>query len=208
MLVQAKRTGLKHYDDMTAEVKDSLREQLIREQGYLCAYCMRRLDLRTMQVEHYVAQHPLDNDYDPAMTIDYHNMLGVCPGNKGNEAGSKGLTCDQSRGNTPLTINPQRQELVARIRYSDNGRIFSDDPVIDRDLQVVLNLNCVQAYLPASRKMALDELKKRIYRSFGDKTATKAALQRMYSGLKSGEDGRLVPFVGILLWYLEKKLRT
>lgn len=98
-LIQAKRDGLKNYDEMSTNVKDILKEHLAAEQGYLCAYCMRRLNLDTMQIEHYKAQHADDEDYDSALTIDYHNMLGVCPGNKGNTTRFRDLTCDQHRGN-------------------------------------------------------------------------------------------------------------
>ena len=32
------------YADMPTEIKDEIRKYLLREQGCLCAYCMRRLD--------------------------------------------------------------------------------------------------------------------------------------------------------------------
>ena len=55
-LTQAKRNGLQDYDTMPTDLKDIIRQQLLTEQGYLCAYCMRRINLDTVQIEHYIAQ--------------------------------------------------------------------------------------------------------------------------------------------------------
>ena len=39
--------------------KDQLKESLLKEQGYLCAYCMSRISEDTMKVEHW---HPQRSD--------------------------------------------------------------------------------------------------------------------------------------------------
>ena len=41
---------------------------------------MRRISLENVQIEHYLPQHPQSENYDPALTIDYRNMLAVCSG--------------------------------------------------------------------------------------------------------------------------------
>lgn len=207
-LIQAKRDGLKDYDEMTTDVKDKIKEHLAAEQGYLCAYCMRRLDLDTMQIEHYQAQHPDEGDYDSALTIDYRNMLGVCPGNKGNATRFRDLTCDQHRGNEKLTVNPLLTHSVALIKYQKNGIIYSDNEDINDDLQKKLNLNCESAYLPANRKAALDGLKRKIYKDYGAKTAPQSYYQKLYSALSQMTNGEFSVYLGILLAYLEKRGAT
>lgn len=205
-LTQAKRKGLQNYDTMPTDLKDVIRQQLLTEQGYLCAYCMRRINLDTVQIEHYIAQHPADGDYDPALTIDYSNMLGVCPGNKCEGLPAKYLTCDQHRKNIPLTVDPRKAESVAAIRYRADGVMFSNIPSINEDIQVTLNLNCAAVHLPENRKAALDALKKKIFLDCKDKTATKSYFQRLYASLRSKDT--LSEYLGILLHYLEKRINS
>lgn len=205
-LTQAKREGLECYDDMTTGVKDAVRKQLAEEQGYLCAYCMRRIKLDTMQIEHYLAQHSSDGGYEPALTIDYSNMLGVCPGNKCEGLPEKYLTCDQHRKNKPLTVDPRNADSVALVLYMANGEIYSKHPAVNEDLQNTLNLNCRAVYLPQNRKAALDTLKGKIYMDCKDKPGTKAYFQRLYTSLSSQDI--LDEYLGILLSYLQKRINS
>ena len=58
--------------------KDDIRKNLLEEQGYLCAYCMRRIDKKRMKIEHwYPEEHLTDIE-----CLNYQNMLGVCLGHK------------------------------------------------------------------------------------------------------------------------------
>lgn len=198
-LIQVKRDGLKHYDNMTAEVKAIVNQHLAAEQGHLCAYCMRRLRLDTMTIEHYQPRSTSDD----AATIDYHNLLGVCPGNRG--SAEKYQTCDARRGNTPLTVNPLKPESISLIQYQPNGIIFSENKGVNHDLQVTLNLNCTQVYLPQNRMAALTALKRKIGRDCPGQTATKAYFQNLYDTLSKGNNGILPEYLGIMLAYLEKR---
>ena len=71
-------------------LKNSVMQQLMVEQGHLCAYCMRRLpDDRTMpetiakvSIEHWYPRNP-PNGNDVGQGLDYQNMLAVCSGNRG-----------------------------------------------------------------------------------------------------------------------------
>lgn len=198
-LIQAKREGLKHYDDMTTEVKDIVKDSLFTEQGGLCAYCMRRMQLGTMQIEHYLPR----SISDEATTIAYSNLLGVCPGNKGNA--EKFQTCDAHRGNKLLTVDPLKPSSVALVRYLSDGTIYSDDADVNRDLQFTLNLNCAQAYLPQNRRAALNSLKQKIHSDCIGQTATKAYFQNLYDALILGKNGILNEYLGIMLDYLIKR---
>ena len=56
--------------------KDDIREQLLKDQGYLCAYCMRRIDIKHMKIEHWYPENLLTD----LETLDYKNMMGCCEG--------------------------------------------------------------------------------------------------------------------------------
>lgn len=59
--------------------KEEIRKCLLKEQHYLCAYCMKRIENegKHTTIEHW---HPLSKYKDEA--LDYANMLGVCDGGK------------------------------------------------------------------------------------------------------------------------------
>ncbi|NBH33059.1 hypothetical protein D3Z58_05740 [Clostridiaceae bacterium] len=48
-LLQYRHQPNGRFDDMDADVKEQLRESLLKEQGHLCAYCMRRISEQVIQ---------------------------------------------------------------------------------------------------------------------------------------------------------------
>ncbi len=209
-LTDAKRRGLKDYDELEnkPEVRKAIKKQLLKEQGHLCAYCMQRITIDAMGIEHYIPQHPEDQDYDPALTIDYRNMLAVCKGNEQNAGCYQNLACDKHRKNQPLRVNPCSVASISHIKYRTNAIIYSDDPSIDYDVNVVLNLNNIPSKLPQNRKSALNALQKKIHDDLKGKSMTKVNCQKYLDYYKAkNESDELKPYVGILIAYLEKKLR-
>lgn len=136
--------------------KADIRKVLLEEQGYLCAYCMTRISEKDMTIEHYNSQS-LINEKE---ALEYNNMLGVCNGNR-NSGSKKTLICDAHKENIGLVVNPLSGDYVKLIKYDQSdGRIFSDNLDIDKDLNETLNLNYEEAMLKINRKMALDNLKR------------------------------------------------
>lgn len=72
-LTEYKKQPYAYYDGCN---KDDIRSSLLREQGYLCAYCMRRINKEHMKIEHWRPEKVLTE----AQKLDYRNMLGVCEG--------------------------------------------------------------------------------------------------------------------------------
>ena len=155
------------YEDTPSYVLKDIREQMWEEQKHLCAYCMRKIDSPVMErIEHCRPRHPQDEvEHDKKATLDFKWMLGVCYGNsliKG--VNKEDTTCDAHRGNIELTINPFDEASVRKIKYKSDGRIYSDDEDINKDVTETLNLNCEAVSLPETRKRVLMEEKSRIMR--------------------------------------------
>lgn len=205
-LLLEKRRGLADYDGLYGAPKVAVQQSLLKEQGCLCAYCMRRISLETLQIEHYLPQHPQDEDYNPALSIDYQNMLAVCSGNKKQAGSFENLTCDQHRRNTPLTVDPLDRTSIDKIKYKTDGTIYSDDPDIEKDLDDTLNLNCSASYLKENRKAALDEIKKALYTQFPGKKVPKQQLERMLMHFQELHNGQYVEFAGVVIWYLKRQI--
>ncbi|MCT4620168.1 MAG: TIGR02646 family protein [Marinisporobacter sp.] len=198
-LTEYKTQSNAYYDGCN---KSDIRKALLNEQGYLCAYCMKRISETSMTVEHYSTQ----SNISEKEALDYNNMLGVCLGNRGK--GQKNLTCDAHRGNDNLTINPFLKASINLICYDGSGKIYSDDPEINKDLDVTLNLNCEQVLLKTNRKRALEALKKYLLSLRSKGTWKKEFLRRIKKKYESpNEIGKLEPYSGIILYYLNKKIR-
>ena len=81
--------------------KDDIRKKLLEEQGWLCAYCMRRIDIEHMKIEHWYPEDRLSD----AERLEYNNMLGACLGHMDGTKGSDD-TCDTHKENAVITVNP------------------------------------------------------------------------------------------------------
>lgn len=206
-LAEYKNTATATYDDYRE--KDDVRTALLKEQHGLCAYCMCRINnTSNLHIEHYEPQSVSIANNNPAKTLDYNNMFGVCHGGRRNinSLGRKQLTCDAHRENTPLTVNPLIRSSVEKIKYLEDGTIYSDDQMINTDLNETLNLNHYSTPLRRSRKTTLDQLRKDLQRTLGSqKKWPKSRLQKLYNQYL--EANPRVLFCGIILWYLEKHMR-
>lgn len=91
---------------------------------------------------------------------------------------------------------------LKHITYTSNGYIKSSNPIIDRDLNTYLNLNCEAISLPETRKQVLNALIQDIrkHHPTGD---IKQYCQRKLNQINNMDDIK-IPFSGILIWWLEK----
>ena len=171
---------------------------------------MRRIDSPSVvRIEHCRPRHPKDEIvHDKKATLDFKWMLGVCYGNslvKGVK--TEDTTCDAHRKNTELTINPFDEVSVRKIKYKADGSIYSEDEEINKDVTDTLNLNCTAISLPQTRKKVLSEAQKRIVQKCAGKSqdAYVHELERTYTSLV--QERNLTPYCGIIISWLEGKLK-
>lgn len=190
-LTTYKKTLNSSFDNMPSDVKSELRDSLVSEQGYICAYCMKRIEKSSdIKIEHYEAR-------DSENELSYKNLLAVCKGNEGFP--KERQTCDTRKGNEKLHINPQKVGDILTIFFTRNGEIKSSNSLFQKDLDEVLNLNDEFGKLITARKSALKALQKKIT------SMNKTQIKKLYNELEKAD--RKIEYVGILLWYLEKKIR-
>lgn len=187
---------------MPREVHEAVLESLMKEQGYLCAYCMCKIPqtgkMPSATIEHWEPQSKTSED----KALDYRNMLAVCNGNRG--CGKKEyMTCDARRGNTPLTVNPLNALTLSSIQYKADGTIFSNDPDINKDLNEILNLNCSQVGLVENRRRALQTMLKEL-RKKRPTGAIPLTCERLLEKYQS--QTRKTSYLGILIWWIQKHM--
>ncbi|MFH1135013.1 MAG: retron system putative HNH endonuclease [Pseudomonadota bacterium] len=181
-------------------VKDRIREQLLVEQGRLCAYCMQRIAADSMKVEHWRCR----KNY-PDGQLDYGNLLGCCSGNEG--ARGKEQHCDSKKGDDDIIFNPAdpNHHPRLRIRYFGDGTIVSDDDRFKAEIEEILNLNWSR--LRENRKKVLDAVIGALGRDHGPRT--RAEIRRLIKKWNSTDaEGRLREYCDVVIYYLSKKLKA
>jgi uncharacterized protein (TIGR02646 family) len=141
----------------------AIRQQMLIEQGYLCAYTMRRIRTAdNCHIEHIVPQTQA-----PGKDLDYTNMLacfpGRFPGNK-RPAEWKNPKCpygamqkDGTHIDETNFVSPLREDVESRFQYcGEDGSVRSDanDAPASNSIKI-LQLN--HGELIDLRKAAIDE---------------------------------------------------
>ena len=191
--------------------KNIIRTVLVSEQHGLCAYCMRRIDhSSTTTIEHW---QPIEKNVDGA--IDYRNMLGVCDGGRNVDTSvddRRILCCDASKGNQEITINPCNSEHMRKIRYNEDGKIytFPRDETLERDINEVLCLNGVGGLDTSTRLIWNRREAYRAFQRFIKENTGKGKISRraIENRIKYLEDKEVYDeFAGVILYLLKRKLK-
>jgi uncharacterized protein (TIGR02646 family) len=178
-----------------------LREALLQEQGYICAYCMRKIPVEVKdrnESETSKIEHIKSRDSYHQLQLNYDNMVICCPGNINGE-----YHCDKSKGNRAITFSPFEISTQRSISYgTKDGTIKSNLSNINDDINSILCLN--NGMLKANRFQELQGtisvLEKRKWK--------KAQLEiKLKDWSTISDKGMLKPYCGIVIWYLEKKLK-
>ncbi len=198
--IQKKRTGIGYnkllkihkakgcYDDIKNDnsknppitTRMDILEDLLNEQGCICAYCMRKISLDTAKIEHIIGQSYVDdngNEVGKKEDTNYNNMLAVCYGDSCQVA----THCDSSRSKYQnkrplLHLSPLSQMDMNCIKFTRNGVIYYQDldeqSEMNFDLDKVLNLNC-KSLLETREKISRTTISSLIKYKFDKKFVTK-----------------------------------
>lgn len=142
--------------------KSEWKKSLLEEQGYICAYTMKRIAEREMKIEHFLPRESYKGH-----ELDHKNTLGVCKGNEGLPPEQQ--YADTRKSNAELLhIDPRDPNCERKLRYRANGEIRIEDPALADELlddparkpahRSILNLN--HQDLVDGRRSALEGVKK------------------------------------------------
>ena len=145
-------------------------ESLSHEQGYICAYCMRRIPCKdVISNEDHRIEHILSREKHQDRKLDYNNMVICCPGHIGNED-----HCDRLKKSKDISFSLFDENFIANLSYRTDGEIVSSNNLYNREINEVLNLNT--SLLKANRKESWNSVVKELLKHKGDKSWNKAIL--------------------------------
>ncbi len=181
------------YDNYTD--KKTLRAALVTEQRGLCCYCLSRIvaDSEKMKIEHWQSQE----NY-PTRQLDFSNMLGACLGGTGKPL--KLQHCDS----LDFKMNPADplHDVERVIVYASDGTIRSTDPMLESELNEILNLN--HAILKNNRKAVLRGLLEALPR---EGSWNNSLLEKRLAQWNNNAETELAPFCQVVIYWLRKRLK-
>lgn len=211
MIKITKRTELKEWTEyrntpgVDYQAIPELVDALLQEQGYLCAYCMRRIPCRdNASSENHRIEHVLSRENHPDKRLSYNNMVICCPGHIGGDE-----HCDRKKGCRDVTFDLTDAHFIATISYKFDGEIVSSNPQFNSEINEILNLNT--PLLKANRKATWEGVTKQLCAARGSKAWNKAMLAKelqKYSAMHNRE-GKLkyIAYCGVVVYHLQKKLK-
>ena len=141
------------YDDMPANVREAVKTKLVAEQGGLCCYTGRRIDLQTSHIEHLKPQASCINHED----TDYNNLIAAYPSSAPNTPGCRyGAHKKANWYEEELFVHPRRMDCEARFRYRDTGKIMPTSPNDAAATRTIQKLGLDDIELELMRKAAID----------------------------------------------------
>lgn len=121
------------YDALGQVEKIAIKQTLLVEQGYLCAYTMKRITIDDCHIEHINPQSVY-----PEQDIDYGNMIACFPKDGGDV--TQGYGAPIKAGNiVEGFVSPLRQDCELRFSFTENGHIQAKDDVANETIKL-LNL--------------------------------------------------------------------
>ena len=199
-------------------IRDEVLTSLLEEQGYLCAYCMQKINLSNATIEHIIGQNYVQDGVELGQQnqINYNNFLAVCEG----KSCKDNLHCDKSRANyqriRTLFANPLENRIMQNIRFNSKGLIYykdfieietiktlnnhadlDEDSNIRYDIHKVLNLNCQN--LKARREAIINALK-RLTNNWTKKSRIETELSKYQ---RKQSDG-YIEFCQVAIYFLNK----
>lgn len=176
----------------------NLRKQLLKDQGYICCYCMREISCNNSKIEHLKSQSGNRN-----LQLTFSNLYIACDGNEG-ESG-KYQHCDTYKGEKELTYINFNTNIEQHIEFSKQGVVSSKIKDLNDDINDILNLNT--KILKEIRQERLATFIMQLTHKYG-KSWKKANIQSEIIKYQNKKvDGKYREYCQMFIYYLNKKIK-
>jgi uncharacterized protein (TIGR02646 family) len=187
----------KNYAKLSPEIRQSIRQQSLEEQFYLCAYCCQRISsIKDCHNEHLEAQ-----DLNPKRTLDVTNLVASC--NRLNQ-------CGKAHKSQSLPLTPLMEACETELRFKISGRVEGSTDRATTTIHV-LNLGDYE-----TNNRALIEKRKQLSNSLllmngvdpKDGLEDEDLLKLLIKELAEPQNGQLEPFAPVVINILRTWLST
>lgn len=152
------------YNSMGSLIKNTLKEALMQEQGYICCYCERPLFADDSHIEHFRPQS--DSQTDP---LDFSNMLCSCQNQLRKREPRHCGNLKEDWFDEDLLVSPLSPDCETKFAFTADGDIrereLGDDAAITTIKKLGLNIP------------KLNDLRKKAIEPFLDETLNEQELR-------------------------------
>ncbi len=196
-----------NYKSLPSSVRNEIKNTLLQEQGYICAYTGLKIVTERSHIEHMITQENCRRSSRPELTVDYRNVVACFPGNKAPEPpfGAR------YKGDWPLLqeeehllLKPTDPSCESRIKYLVDGRVEAMNSNDDVAKTTIEKLNLSEASLANRRKEAIVNL----FSSTYGRKPTRQSLRNRLQNLDARNDGELEEFCFAKKQCLERKISS
>ncbi len=149
--------GRVHIAGEDRDVKAAILAQRLDDQGYLCAYTLRRITDETAHLEHIVPRSVSYAANRHEESVNYRNIVACFPKNGGDTSHGYGAPV---RKDLPLAVSPCEDQCQRAFGYMRSGRVAPAFPAghpqyeaLRAQIEETLNLNA--DFLVRARKDAI-----------------------------------------------------
>jgi uncharacterized protein (TIGR02646 family) len=196
----------KNFRILTSEVKTDLKNVLLREQGWICAYTGHGIDFEGSHIEHLKPQHYCKNGED----VDYYNLVACYPGIDETTATTKPCTYGAiAKGNWPSPeeedkfVSPLDKSCETRFYYLYSGKVKARNDSDKAAKETIDKLNLNDKELRDNRRLVIRGIIEPLQKTSIKKAAVIKAAAKALQTLRSEEGGKLKSFYFVRIQVIE-----
>lgn len=172
-----------HYQDLSKEERQAIRNTCLEEQYYLCAYCCQHIDEKNSHNEHIQPRHVAPNQ-----TLNIHNIVASC---------NKPKQCGEAHGAKKISLTPLMAECETELEFFLSGHVKGLTTRAAESIDI-LNLGEGNKALIYTRKQLLETLIYQWDSPENFRLLDDELLEIIMEELSQPQDGQLPPFAPIL----------
>ena len=193
-----------NYGSVSGELRETIREYLVEEQGHLCAYSGRRIEANSCHIEHLKPQAHCEGIED----VSYNNLVAAVPPPNAPKLPYGAHLKDNwpSNDEAAFFVSPLQDGCAARFSYNFRGEIHSANPNDEAAKETINRLGLDHSVLVGFRRQAIARTLQAPKK--GPASLDPKAAQRRLAVLLAKENGNgpLEPFSFVLINALEKHI--
>jgi uncharacterized protein (TIGR02646 family) len=216
---EQKKKGLKiSFGGLPANVKRAIKESLLDEQGYICCYCMQKIDYDKMKVEHFFTQTSSKKSKDikdQDAVIDYSNLLGACEGNK--DVKGRENHCDSCRDGSNLSFkSPASKDFNLKVEYVEKRseeQIIVKESIFEKELTcnncgkgACLNLN--EKFLAEKRYNVWKAIQNVLFKESKQTEWQVKTAKQLIEKYQTKKEGKYPEFCEMVVFLLKKRFKN
>jgi uncharacterized protein (TIGR02646 family) len=176
------------YANIPADALAELRETLLREQGYLCAYTM----IRAPSSNRVHVEHIWSRSHAPTKELEYTNMVYCFPGAGAERCAFGAHRKDDFEVTNDNFVAPTHRACEARFAYEVSGEVKASSEVDYAATRTVTILNLNHKELVALRQAAIRS--QRIFRKAAKPLSAPEARKLAVDVMQRDGTGMIAPF--------------